>query len=187
VNEQGHDTSGAAHSNEPLGGVDAAALHAVVDALAAALHEYLGTAVGVRAEFGAHEADEDPRVLALEARVGTLNAELYDLVHTTLGLHADLTSMAWDAHDHEHEVTDLDAPPAPATAEVFHLGFVVGPPAGTSDVTMDSVLNVLDQGGEALVVRLGDAGFNVVEWATSRGEPAEFGGFDDDDGDEDDA
>lgn len=187
MSEHGHDTSGAADSNEPLGPVDAAGLHAAVDALAAALHEYLGTAVGVRAEFGANEADEDPRVLALETRVGTHNAELYDLVHATLGLHADLTSMAWDAGNHAHASADPDAPPLPETAEVFHLGFVVEPPAGTSDATMDAVLDVLDQGGEALVVRLGDAGFNVVEWATSRGEPAEFEGFGaDDDDDEDD-
>jgi len=185
VSEHDHDISGVAHSDQPLGPVDAAGLHAVVDALATALHEYLGTAVGVRAEFGAHEADEDPRVLALEARVGTLNAELYDGLHETLGLHADLTSMAWDAGDHENEETDPDAPPGPETAEVFHLGFVVGPPAGTSDVTMDSVLDLLDQGGEELIVKLVDAGFDVVEWATSRGEPAEFEGFGADDEEDD--
>jgi len=183
VSDHGHNTSGAAHSDQPLGPVDAAGLHAAVDALAAALHEYMGTAVGVRAEFGSHEADEDPRVLALEARVGALNAELYDLVHETLGLHADLTSMAWDAGDHEHEATDPDAPPVPETAETFHLGFVVGPPAGTSDVTMDSVLDLLDQGGEDLVVRLVDAGFDVVEWATSRGEPTDFESFGDEEDD----
>ena len=59
----------ATHGPAPLGAVDPAPMHAAVDALAAALHEYVGTAVGVRAEFGASEADEDPRVLALEARV----------------------------------------------------------------------------------------------------------------------
>jgi len=184
MSDHGHDPSGSAHADQPLGPVDAAPLHAVVDALAAALHEYLGTAVGVRAEFGSHEADEDPRVLALEARVGTLNAELYDLVHSTLGLHADLTSMAWDADEHEHSPADLDAPPASDTAEAFHLGFVVGPPSGTSDVTMDSVLDLLDQGGEDLVARLVDAGFDVVEWATSRGEPADFEGFSDEEDDD---
>ncbi|WP_407344280.1 hypothetical protein [Pengzhenrongella phosphoraccumulans] len=183
MSEHTHDTSGAAHSSQPLVGVDGAVLHRCVDELAAAMHEYVGTAVGVRAEFGAHEADEDPRVLALEARVGTLNAELYDLVHSTLGLHADLTSMAWDADEHEHSPADLDAPPASDTAEAFHLGFVVGPPSGTSDVTMDSVLDLLDQGGEDLVARLVDAGFDVVEWATSRGEPADFDGFTDEDDD----
>ncbi|RYV52025.1 hypothetical protein [Pengzhenrongella frigida] len=184
MSEHGHDTSGSAHSGLPLKGIDGADLHRTVDALAAALHEYIGTAVGVRAEFGAHEADEDPRVLALESRVGALNAELYDLVHSTLGLHADLTSMAWDADEHEHSPADLDAPPASDAAEAFHLGFVVGPPVGTSDVTMDSVLDLLDQGGEELVARLVDAGFDVVEWATSRGEPADFEGFTDEEDDD---
>lgn len=184
MSEHSHDTSGAAHSAQPLVGVDGADLHACVDELAASMHEYLQTALGVRAEFGAHEADEDPRVLALEARVGALNAELYDLVHSTLGLHADLTSMAWDADEHEHSPADLDAPPASDTAEAFHLGFVVGPPSGTSDVTMDSVLDLLDQGGEDLVARLVDAGFDVVEWATSRGEPADFEGFTDEQDDD---
>lgn len=184
MSDHHHDASGAAHADTPLGPVDPAPLHAAVDALAAALHEYLGTAVGVRAEFGSHEADEDPRVLALEARIGTLNAELYDLVHSRLGLHADLTSMAWDERGHERAVADPDAPPAPETTEVFHLGFVVGPPTGASDVTMDSVLDLLDQGGEDLVVRLVDAGFDVVEWATARGEPADFEGFSDEDEEE---
>lgn len=183
MSDHSHDTSGAAHADQPLGPVDAAPLHAVVDELAAALHEYLGTAVGVRAEFGSHEADEDPRVLALEARVGTLNARLYDQVHAALGLHADLTSMAWDEGGHEAGLADPDAPPVPETTEVFHLGFVVAPPAGASDATMDSVLDLLDQGGEDLVVRLVDAGFDVVEWATARGEPADFEGFSDEDDD----
>jgi len=70
------------HGSAPLPRVDPADLHAVVDALAQTLHSYVDTAVGVRAEFGAAEADEDPRVLALEARTGSLNAQLYDLLHT---------------------------------------------------------------------------------------------------------
>ena len=74
--DHGHEHDEGAHGTEPLPGVDAAPLHAAVDQLAVALHSYVDTAVGVRAEFGAHEADEDPRVLALESRIGTLNAEL---------------------------------------------------------------------------------------------------------------
>jgi hypothetical protein len=171
------------HSDRPLGPVDARELHAAVDRLAAALHTYVDTAVGVRSEFGATEADEDPRVLALESRIGTMNAELYDRVHEVLGMHADLTTLAWDG-DPEH---DDDAPAGSGTAsaaEAFHLGFVVGPPSGPSDLTMDSVLDLLDSGGEELVTRLVEAGFEVVEWATSRGEPAEFEGFDDEEGDD---
>ncbi|WP_298459429.1 hypothetical protein [uncultured Cellulomonas sp.] len=179
------DSSHPPHSDRPLGPVDATALHDAVDRLAAALHEYVDTAVGVRSEFGAHEADEDPRVLALEGRLGTLNAELYDRVHDTLGMHADLTTLAWDgtgAHDEDPTDADDDVPTA---AEAFHLGFVVGPPTGPSDHSMDSVLDLIDSGGEELVARLVEAGFDVVEWATSRGEPADFEGFGDDDEEED--
>ncbi|WP_448631855.1 hypothetical protein [Cellulomonas soli] len=59
--EHGHDEhGGAAHGPLPLHGVEAGELHAVVDSLAARLHSYVDTALGVRAEFGAAEADEDP-------------------------------------------------------------------------------------------------------------------------------
>ena len=61
---------------------------------------------------------------------------------------------------------------------------MVGPPSGASDLSMDSVLDLLDSGGEELVARLVEAGFDVVEWATSRGEPADFEGFDDDEEDD---
>jgi hypothetical protein len=171
------------HSDRPLGPVDPVELHAAVDRLAQALHTYVDTAVGVRSEFGATEADEDPRVLALEARIGTMNAELYDRVHAALGMHADLTTLAWDGDTAEDDDA-AHAPHEPGTAEAFHLGFVVGPPSGPSDLSMDSVLDLLDSGGEELVARLVEAGFDVVEWATSRGEPADFEGFDDDDEDD---
>lgn len=164
------DTS---HGTEPMPGVDATALHAVVDELTAALHSYVDTAVGVRAEFGAHEADEDPRVLALEARVGTLNAQLYDTLHQTLGLHADLTGMNWD--DEEPETTAED------DVDTFHLGFVVGPPAAASDLTLDSVLDLVDGGGADLAHRLQDAGFEVLEWGAARGAPVHFGDEDEED------
>ena len=172
------------HSDRPLGPVDPAELHAAVDRLSDALHRYVDTAVGVRSEFGATEADEDPRVLALEARIGIMNAELYDRVHAALGMHADLTTLAWDGEGGDDGAHADGAGGTPPTAEAFHLGFVVGPPTGPSDHTMDSVLDLLDSGGEELVARLVEAGFDVVEWATSRGEPAEFEGFEDDDEEE---
>ena len=170
------------HSDRPLGPVDPAELHAAVDRLAQALHSYVDTAVGVRSEFGATEADEDPRVLALEARIGTMNADLYDRVHAALGMHADLTTLAWDGETGP-DGDDADDGGVPPAAEAFHLGFVVGPPSGPTDLTMDSVLDLLDSGGEELVARLVEAGFDVVEWATSRGEPADFEGFDDEEDD----
>lgn len=170
--DHGHDEG--AHGTEPLPGVDAAPLHAAVDQLAAALHAYIGTAVGVRAEFGAHEADEDPRVLALESQIGTLNAALYDLVHETLGLHADLTGLSWDDEEPEDSSSQGEV-------DTFHLGFVVGPPQAASDLTLDSVLDLVDAGGAELAHRLQDAGFEVVEWGAARGAAVQFGDDEEDD------
>ncbi|WP_309134473.1 hypothetical protein [Cellulomonas sp.] len=153
----------ASHGREPLEGVDATDLHAAVDALAEALHAYVETAVGVRAEFGAREADEDPRVLALEARVGGLNAGLYDLLHARLGLHADLTGMTWD------DRTDDAA--GPGDHDTFHLGFVVELPGGVTDLTLDAVLDVVDDGGAQIAQTLLDRGYVVGEWGAGRGAP----------------
>jgi hypothetical protein len=166
----------ATHGAQPLTDVDPADLLRAVDDLAATLREYVGTAVGVRAEFGAHEADEDPRVLALETRVATLNAALYDLVHERLGLHSDLTGLTWDGHadDDERGAT------APGEVEAFHLGFAVGPVTGTSDLSMDSVLGILDEGGTEIARRLIDNGFDVPEWGAARGAPVLFEDDEDD-------
>jgi hypothetical protein len=171
------DDAHAAHGAEPLNGIDAGSLHDAVALLAAALHSYVDTAVGVRAEFGSAEADEDPRILAIEAEVGSLNARLYDALHETLGLHADLTGMSWD----DGEEGDADAPPSATDVDTFHLGFVVGPPTGPSDQTLDSVLDLIDEGGAEVAQQLVDAGFEVVEWGVSRGGPVLFGDDEDDD------
>ncbi|GAA3797808.1 hypothetical protein [Cellulomonas soli] len=180
--EHGHDPhehGGASHGPAPLDGVDGTELHAVVDALAQALHGYVETALGVRAEFGASESDEDPRILAIEAEVGTLNARLYDLLHERLGLHADLTGMAWDGE----EAVDEDAPPEVVELDSFHLGFLVGPPTGTSDLSLDSVLGLVDDAGAQVAQSLAEAGFEVVEWTAARGAPVPF---DEDEDDEED-
>jgi hypothetical protein len=170
----GHDHE--AHGPDPLPGVDATDLHAAVDEIAAALHAYVDSATGVRAEFGAHEADEDPRVLAVESRLSTLNAALYDLVHERLGMHSDLTGLSWDddtADDHGDETSS-------AEPDTFHLGFLVWPPEGPSDESMDSVLGMIDAGGEAITQRLTDAGFQVSEWGASRSVPVLFDDTEDD-------
>ncbi|MCB7136457.1 hypothetical protein [Cellulosimicrobium marinum] len=167
------------HGPTPLGAVDPAPMHAAVDALAAALHEYVEAAVGVRAEFGAHEADEDPRILALEDRVGALNAGLFDALHTSLGMHPDLTSSVWEPGPDAGEATDRGEEVDQA-AEEFYLGFVVAPPAGTTDVGLDDVVGLLDDAGSQVVARLVDSGFDVVEWTASRGDA-----FDDEDEDDD--
>ncbi|MES1247409.1 MAG: hypothetical protein ABUS54_07030 [Actinomycetota bacterium] len=171
------DDEHGAHSAEPLAGVDAGPLHDAVAMLAAALHTYVDTAVGVRAEFGSQEADEDPRVLAVEAEIGSLNARLYDALHETLGLHADLTGMSWD----DGEEGDADAPPSAIQADTFHLGFVVGPPTGTSDLSLDGVLDLVDASGAEIAQQLVDAGYEVAEWGVSRGGPVLFGDEDDED------
>ena len=183
--DDGHDHDDTTHGPTPLRGVDAADLHAVVDQLAAALHGYVDTAVGVRAEFGSTEADEDPRILALESEIGGLNARLYDLLHERLGLHSDLTGMSWGDDDEG----DADGLPDPLEVDTFHLGFLVGPPVGTSDLSLDSVLDLVEQGGSELADRLVGAGFVVDGWGASRGAPFDFDEDEDEDGDdeEDDA
>jgi hypothetical protein len=137
------------------------------------------TAAGVRAEFGSSEADEDPRVLALEATVSGLNARLYDQLHDALGMHSELTGMVWE----DAEDTPAD-PGEDEDTDEFHLGFVVSLPAGPTDQTIDAVLGIVDDGGAQIVEKLLDQGFAVEGWGASRGAPV---GFDDDeDGDEHD-
>ena len=173
-----HDHAGGAHGPEPLPGVDTGAMHAAVDALTAALHDYVDTAAGVRAEFGASEADEDPRVLALEARVSGLNARLYDLLHESLGMHSELTGMTWEDEAAPDTETGADE-----DTDEFHLGFVVSVPPHPSDQTIDAVLGIVDNGGAEIVERLLESGFTVEGWGASRGAPV---AFDDDPDDEED-
>ncbi|MGB2557696.1 hypothetical protein [Cellulosimicrobium cellulans] len=156
----------ATHGPAPLGAVDPAPMHAAVDALAAALHEYVGTAVGVRAEFGASEADEDPRVLALEARVGALNAQLFDVLHEALGIHPDLTSSVWEPTEGE-EADDADAAPADLEDDTFTLEYVVVSHPGGPD--LDDVVGLLDSWGHEAHARLTEAGYDVPEWGVGRG------------------
>ncbi|QAY62059.1 hypothetical protein ET495_00760 [Xylanimonas allomyrinae] len=168
------------HGPVPLPGVDPAPMHDAVNALAAALHDYVGAAVGVRAEFGATESDDDPRILALENRVGQLNAVLFDTLHDALGIHPDLTSSVWEPageHDHPH---DHELPVGAERAEVYYLGFVVAAPPDGADMTLDGVIDLLDEAGEEATTRLADAGYDVVEWAASRGAAPGFGDDEDD-------
>lgn len=172
------------HGPSPLGDVDADPMHRAVDALAAALHEYVDAAVGVRAEFGAHEADEDPRILALEHRVGTLNGTLFDTLHDALGMHPDLTTSVWEPDEDEEHDDAEDLPEGTVPAEAFYLGFVVADsPAGAS-MTLEGVIELLDEAGELAAARLVDGGYHVMEWAASRGLPPAFGDDPDEEDDE---
>ena len=121
--------------------------------------------LGVRAEFGASEADEDPRVLALEGRIGALNARLFDELHGALGIHADLTTSVWDPGADE-EVDD-DASPADVQDDTFTLDYVVMTHPGGPD--LDDVVGLLDRWGHEARERLVEAGYAVPEWGVGRG------------------
>ena len=165
----------ATHGPAPLGDVDAEPMHRAVEALTAALHQYVDAAVGVRAEFGASEADDDPRILALENRVGTLNAAVFDQLHDALGMHPDLTTSVWEPAADAHAESDEDLPEGTVQAEAFYLGFVVAdPPAGAS-MTLDGVIEILDEAGQEAASRLVAGGYHVLEWAASRGLAPAFG------------
>lgn len=166
----------AVHGPQPLPAVDPAPMHAAVDRLTAALHAYVDTATGVRAEFGSAEADEDPRVLALESEVACLNAALYDLLHSHLGMHPELTGMVWRESDDEPE-----APAEHHDTDEYHVGFVVEVPRTLGDQSPQAALGIVDNGGAQIVERLMDAGYTVHEWGSARGAPV---GFDDEDGPE---
>ena len=150
----------------PLGEVDASPLHAEVDAIAETLHAYIDTAVGVRGEFGVADADVDPRIMALEARVSRLNLRLYDAIHDLLGMHAHLTGLAVEGDSEEEE--DLTG------YETFHLGFLVGPQAGAPHVSLDDVLGIVDEAGAEIARHLLERRFDVPEWGSSRGGPVVF-------------
>ncbi|WP_242636168.1 hypothetical protein [Myceligenerans salitolerans] len=162
----------ATHGPAPLGPVDPEPLHRAVDALAATLHDYVRTAVGVRAEFGAAEADEDPRVHALEEKVGQRNADLFDTLHAALGMHPDLTTSIWEPG--ADGAGRPDEAGAQQRAEAFYLSFLVA--ARGADASLDGVLGLVDATGEDIAERLADGGYEVLEWISSRGAPA---GFDD--------
>jgi hypothetical protein len=148
-------------------------MHQAVDNLAEALHAFVTTACGVRKEFGAHDADEDPRILSLENRVGQLNAALFDSLHETLGMHPDLTTSVWDpgsdSSDRSHGLAGGAFP-----VETFFVGLMLATPHTSASVTLDGVMNMLDHAGDGLVARLSEAGYDVVEWATSRGAAPTF-------------
>ncbi|WP_029252413.1 hypothetical protein [Paraoerskovia marina] len=162
------------HGPAPLDAVDPAPLHHAVDELAATLHSYIETAAGVRGEFGASESDDDPRVLALETRVGALNATLYDRIHQTLGMHPDLTAAVWEPDGEEGDPDENEL-----SADVFYLGYVVGTAHENAGGSLDGVMEVVDAAGSDLANRLTDAGYRVGEWAVSRGEAPDF--FDEED------
>ena len=67
-------------------------------------------------------------MLALESRIGTMNAELYDRVHEALGMHPDLTTLAWDGKSGPDEDGATDADGEPPTVEATTAKLGTGPP-----------------------------------------------------------
>jgi len=157
------------HSTAPLQSVAAGEIHAAVDNLSSALHQYVDAAVGVRSEFGSSDSDDDPRILSLENHIGRLNAALFDAIHARLGMHPDLTSCVWEPAVEGQEV------PGGGSAELFYLGFMVAAPPSTADMTLDGVIDALDVAGGGVTDHLAGAGYQIVEWAASRGRAPGFG------------
>ena len=114
-----HEHDESAHGAEPIQGVDSTALHALVDELSAALHSYVDTAVGVRAEFGATEADEDPRIAQFRELYRISEAKINTIFS---GGHAEddvLGTATADSNrpDSQPERVDAPAPPSKATTK----------------------------------------------------------------------
>ena len=117
-------------------------------------------------------------MLALEAKVGNLNATLFDALHGALGMHPDLTSSVWEPGD-ESEIEEIAEADLPDGGESFYLGFVVGARGG--DASLDGVIDLLDAAGESVATQLSEGGYDIAEWAASRGEAPGFGFYEEDD------
>lgn len=166
------------HGDTPLAEVDAKRLHAAVDSLAEALHTYVNAAIGVRSEFGAEVADDDPRVLSREAEVGRQNAELFDAIHAELGMHPDLTSSLWESDARAIEPVNLSEG---ERAEVYYLGFLIAEPPEGSSMTLNGVIDLLDDAGQGVTEAFHQGGYDVIEWAASRRRAPGFSEDEDDD------
>ena len=138
--------------------VDAAPLHALVDELGELLHSYVSTAVGVRAEFDAATAEDDPRVGDLEDRIGKLNSRLSEAFEEQLGLVSGHTSESWDDEDDEDDDEDADESGA------FELSFVVDVDGALSD---EARFAVVDSVGAATADQLAAAGLDVQHWSVT--------------------
>lgn len=146
--------------------VDAAPLHALVDELGALLHEYVDTAVGVRAEFDAPTAEDDPRVEVVEDRIARLNTAIMEAFEERLGLVSGHTAESWEDEDEDEDTgagaddDDADGPP------VFELSFVLTV-ADADGRDHDELFQVVDTVGTTMVEQLADTGLEVREWGVS--------------------
>lgn len=138
--------------------VDPGPLHALVDQITAALHAYVDVAAGVRAEFDADTADDDPRVEAAEQRIERLNTTFDDVFETTLGMTSGHTGYWWD--EDEEEEDDVEDSPH----EALHLEMLVER-GEHADEAFDDVLTLLDESAQQLAQTLEERGFVVPQWA----------------------
>lgn len=141
--------------------VDPAALHALIDELSVVLHEYVDTAVGVRSEFDAETAEDDPRIEAVEDRIAAINTRIDDRFEQDLGIASAHTAQEWDEDEQDVELDE-----GLVAGAVFEMGFVVMPGEAARD--LDDALDVIQSGGDRIVAALGESGFDVREWGASR-------------------
>jgi len=137
--------------------VDAAPLHALVDELNELLHSYVGTAVGVRAEFDAATAEDDPRVGDLEDRIGALNTRLSEAFEQQLGLVSGHTNESWDDDEDEDDEDDDES-------GTFELSFVVDVDGALDH---EARFTLVDSVGAATADQLEAAGLDVQHWGVS--------------------
>ena len=146
--------------------VDPAALHSLIDTLTSALHSYVDTAVGIRAEFDASTAEDDPRIEAVEDKIGDINAEFSRVFEAAIGFESGHTTESWDEDDDDDDDLDADE-----NGAVFEMGFIVVPSVGRPvPASLNDAFSVIEAGGERVVAELTSAGFDVREWGTSRSD-----------------
>lgn len=146
--------------------IDAAGLHGLIENLTRALHEYVDVAVGIRAEFDAATAEDDPRIDAVEDHVGEINAQIAERFEAELGFVSSHTSELWDVDDDdEHDAHVIEGFES-LTGSVFEMGFLVVPASSTASI--DSAFSLVEASGNRIARELAEAGFEVQEWAASR-------------------
>ncbi len=141
--------------------VDPQGLHGLIDKLTQALHEYVDVAVGIRAEFDAATSEDDPRIDAVEDRVGEINAEISERFEAELGLISAHTNEMWDG-DAEEDDVEIES----LSGSVFEMGFLVVPTTATASV--DNAFALVESGGQRIADHLAAIGFEVQEWGASR-------------------
>lgn len=141
--------------------VDASPLHALVDQLSAALHAYVDTAVGVRSEFDAETADDDPRVEVAEQLVEQFNTAFDTAFEDSLGMVCGHTGLSWDEEDGDDE-DDLDELTDPNLWQ-FELN-ADATRSASPDVSVQDALSALKEQFESFLRGLEPLGYETTDW-----------------------